>query len=177
VAHVLLSREWSIKILARNLQQALTAVDWLSGANDAARMEAGNLTDEALVSEAGRAELLVNATPVGAAPHSDLCPWPVQSVIPDTLIVIDVVAWPTQTFLVQRARRDGATAMGGLPMLVGQAAAAFELFTGVQPPIDVMHRAAHTAASAAQSSSDKPTTTATHPGADRPTSAGLERYR
>jgi shikimate dehydrogenase len=39
------------------------------------------------------------------------------------------------------ARRSGATVIGGLQVLVAQGAAAFELWTGVPAPVDVMRRA------------------------------------
>ena len=43
------------------------------------------------------------------------------------------------------ARASGARAIGGLAMLVHQGAQAFELWTGMEPPIDVMRTAAERA--------------------------------
>ncbi len=69
-------------------------------------------------------------------------PWPEDVPVPAHLVVIDIVAWPLETPFVRHARACGARAAGGLDMLVGQAAAAFRLWTGIAPPLDVMHAAA-----------------------------------
>ena len=44
------------------------------------------------------------------------------------------------------SRAHGADVVSGLDMLVHQAAAQVELFTGARPPLDVMFEAARTAA-------------------------------
>jgi shikimate dehydrogenase len=56
--------------------------------------------------------------------------------------VYDLVYNPVETPLMREARRAGASVLGGLPMLVYQGAAAFELFTDRAAPIDVMFDAA-----------------------------------
>jgi shikimate dehydrogenase len=47
--------------------------------------------------------------------------------------------------LLKAARRAGAQTLGGLPMLVYQGAAAFELWTGQPAPIEIMFTAAQKA--------------------------------
>ncbi|MGH2346227.1 MAG: shikimate dehydrogenase, partial [Chloroflexota bacterium] len=83
--------------------------------------------------------LLVNATSAGldgtALPVAEL---PLNS----GLLVYDLVYGSDETPLVRYARDLGLRATDGLWMLVYQAALAFELWTGVQPPEDVMHAAA-----------------------------------
>jgi shikimate dehydrogenase len=85
-------------------------------------------------------DVVVNATPVGMAGHSG-CP-----VEPGMLhagqVVADLVYNPVETELLGRARDAGASTVDGLGMLVHQAADAFRLWTGVEPPIDVMLAAA-----------------------------------
>ena len=49
------------------------------------------------------------------------------------------------TPLLVEAMKSGASTVGGLPMLIYQGAAAFELWTGTGPPIGVMFRAAEKA--------------------------------
>jgi len=83
------------------------------------------------------AELVVNATPLGA--RGD--PPPMPPVGSDT-VVVDLLTYPTVTDLQVRARARGATAFGGLGLLLHQAALSFELWTGQQPPLDVMSAAA-----------------------------------
>jgi shikimate dehydrogenase len=47
------------------------------------------------------------------------------------LWVADVIYRPLETQLIQAARRKGCSVLDGGRMVVGQAAAAFELFTGI----------------------------------------------
>ena len=49
------------------------------------------------------------------------------------------------TALIRQAKAAGARTLGGLPMLVCQGAAAFELWTGRAAPLEVMFRAAEEA--------------------------------
>jgi shikimate dehydrogenase len=86
-------------------------------------------------------ELLVNSTSVGMWPLVDASPWPETMPIPDHWTVLDLVYNPAETTLLARARKAGATVIGGLGMLVHQGAQAFMLWTGLEPPIDVMRAA------------------------------------
>jgi shikimate dehydrogenase len=82
-------------------------------------------------------ELVVNATPVGA--HGEDLPLP--RVTSGTLVV-DLLYDPAVTPLQRSARAAGATAFGGLGLLLHQAALSFELWTGQAPPLEVMSAAA-----------------------------------
>jgi shikimate dehydrogenase len=84
------------------------------------------------------ADLLVNATPIGTG--SDESPVGADLLRAD-LTVLDVVYRPTPTRLVREAREAGATAHGGAGILLRQAAASFELWTGVVAPVDAMRDA------------------------------------
>ena len=53
----------------------------------------------------------------------------------------DMVYRPAQTKLMAQVEAAGGRAIGGLGMLVRQGAAAFKLWTGVEPPLDVMFAA------------------------------------
>ena len=57
-------------------------------------------------------------------------------------VVADLVYTPAVTPLLGEARARGATAVGGLGMLVHQAAHAYRRWTGGDPPIDAMTTAA-----------------------------------
>jgi len=59
-------------------------------------------------------------------------------VIPKGILVCDVVYNPWPTPLLKLAQKAGAHILGGLPMLVYQGAASFELWTGKKAPIDIM---------------------------------------
>jgi len=84
-----------------------------------------------------RPDLVVNATPLGTE-GEDL---PLPQLGADTLAV-DLIYRSANTTLLQRARAAGATAFGGLGLLLHQAAAAFELWTGSAPPLAVMSASA-----------------------------------
>ena len=56
--------------------------------------------------------------------------------LPDDAVVYDVVYAPIETDLLAQARDRDLETIDGLEMLVGQAAVAFELFFGTEPPRD-----------------------------------------
>jgi 3-dehydroquinate dehydratase / shikimate dehydrogenase len=91
--------------------------------------------------EADSWDVLVNATPVGTLPDVEAMPIPLDGDLAGRF-VYDLVYAPAETALVRRARALGADVLGGLPMLVAQAAAQFTWWTGAEAPIEVMHRAA-----------------------------------
>ena len=77
-------------------------------------------------------DLLVNATSLGMAGQP-----PLDIVLDDldlSTIVYDIVYSPLETPLLAAARARGVPTIDGLQMLVGQAAAAFELFFGQPAP-------------------------------------------
>lgn len=94
-------------------------------------------------SDARDADLVVNATPAGmtgTAAASTLPP-----VDPDLLragqVVADLVYHPSPTRWLELAAARGATTLGGLGMLVHQAARNLELWTGLTAPVEVMWHA------------------------------------
>ncbi|MBV8560347.1 MAG: shikimate dehydrogenase [Acidimicrobiia bacterium] len=90
--------------------------------------------------EADGVDLIVNATPLGMAGNLSL-PVPTTALGPGQLVV-DLVYHPALTPLVEAAHRRGAAAINGLGMLIHQAAHAFRLWTGEDPPLEVMSAAA-----------------------------------
>jgi shikimate 5-dehydrogenase len=56
-------------------------------------------------------------------------------------VVVDLVYDPLRTALLVAAAEPGATAVGGIGMLVHQAAAAFRLWTGLEAPLGAMKAA------------------------------------
>ena len=81
-----------------------------------------------------QADLLVNATSVGMDGSSQ--PIPTSIVLPDKLLVADVIYQPFETPFLKWARNQGNHAVNGLGMLLYQAAEAFELWTGKEMPTD-----------------------------------------
>ena len=64
---------------------------------------------------------------------------------PANAAVYDLIYNPPVTRLMREARTAGLQAVGGLGMLVMQGALAFQHWTGIDPPIDEMTRAAEVA--------------------------------
>jgi shikimate dehydrogenase len=89
------------------------------------------------------ADVVVNTTAVGMAggPAPGETPLPVEGLRPGQRVV-DIVYKPRLTPLLAAAAERGAEVDDGVAMLVGQAALAFELWTGVEAPIDIMEEAA-----------------------------------
>lgn len=144
VAQALLEAGFGVRILSRRTGQGGTLAAGLYRAHPGARLASGRLTPEAIVDAAQGAALLVDAT--GASAGGAGCLWPATVPVPPHLAIIDLIAWPLETPLVRLARAAGARAIGGLDMLVGQAAASFRLWAGFDPPPGVMRAAALDAA-------------------------------
>lgn len=85
--------------------------------------------------------LVVNATPVGMHPMEDQSPWPEGLPFPTQAAVYDLVYNPRQTLFTKQALEAGLSATTGLGMLIEQAALAFERWTGLEAPRQVMAEA------------------------------------
>lgn len=86
-------------------------------------------------------DILVNATPVGSSASA------ADTVVPRELhragtIVLDMVYDPLETRLLREARAAGCTVIDGLEMLLAQAVAQFETWTGLEAPVEAMKAAA-----------------------------------
>lgn len=84
------------------------------------------------------ANLLVNTTSVGMDSAKSPVPRPD---LHDDLAVMDAVYTPLETKLLKDAREVGATCIDGAWMLLYQGVEAFEIWTGIEAPIEVMNRA------------------------------------
>lgn len=107
----------------------------LSSAFDTDRMQP--VSPDVLSTCARDAVGVVNATPIGMTGVSDGSPFPLEALHPG-LWVGDAVYRPRHTALVRAAAELGCAAFGGTRMAVGQAAAAFSIFTGAQADPEAM---------------------------------------
>ena len=90
------------------------------------------------------AAILINATPVGMAP--DLHGLPLDpGLVGRFSLVMDIVYRPLLTRLLKEAQMHGARTIDGLQMLIHQATAQFELWTGKEAPLETMSAAAYAA--------------------------------
>ncbi|MFH1387112.1 MAG: shikimate dehydrogenase [bacterium] len=95
--------------------------------------------DQKIIDQAG---LLVNTTPVGMHPNDNASPLPKSISLKKVGLVYDLVYNPLETKLLKDAKAAGCKTCSGLGMLVRQGALAFSIFTGEEPPIEVMWEAA-----------------------------------
>jgi shikimate dehydrogenase len=113
---------------------------------DATAVHAYEASDAAFRQAVASCRLLVNCTPAGTR-HGELegqTPLDPQ-VIAAGALVFDLVYNPSLTPLLAAAGERGARVVGGLTMLVHQAAASFRLWTGLDAPVDLMMAAAQQA--------------------------------
>ncbi len=82
-------------------------------------------------------DALVNATSVGMVPQQEQSPVAAEDTS-NYRVVMDIVYAPLQTKLLMDAKIAGCSIVNGLEMLLYQGVAQFELWTGLQPPVEVM---------------------------------------
>ena len=123
-------------------ERAFSAADLAGPAGSAV-----TLTDGSVAEAVGAADLVVNATPVGMAGGAPAGEWLVPpGLLGAGQVAADLVYAPRPTRWLREAAATGATVLDGLGMLVHQAAAQLALWTGVEPPVAAMWRAAEAAA-------------------------------
>ena len=127
---VIARRATALQHFVQDLQQKFPEVLWTTHTQ----------STPVLAQDLERVWLLVNASPVGMHPHPQESPLsqPLLSMLPRGAHVYDLVYNPPQTQLLQWAQDKGYTPHEGLYMLAYQGAAAFERWTGLQPPIAPM---------------------------------------
>jgi len=82
--------------------------------------------------------LLVNATPLGMHPEPEATPWSEPDDFGRDQIAYDLIYNPRRTRFLRDAGRRGAATVGGMEMLVAQAAAAYVQWTGQSFPTDAV---------------------------------------
>jgi shikimate dehydrogenase len=112
-----------VRIQARDLSEATKLA-----------VEFGLETEPAPFMEPIVSDGLINATPLGM-PGRECLACDLQR-MPDQGWVFDMVYDPAETALIRAARERGLMSVGGLSMLVEQAAASFKLFFGADAPRD-----------------------------------------
>jgi shikimate dehydrogenase len=104
-------------------------------------VEALELNRENLARVLDRADIVVNATSRGMTPNIDETAVTSTLLKPD-LTVFDIVYNPIKTRLLKEAEAAGARTVSGLDMLVWQGALAFEKWTGLKAPVELMREEA-----------------------------------
>jgi shikimate dehydrogenase len=88
-------------------------------------------------------ELVVNCTAIGMRDEDPFEHLPLDPErFNDGIVVVDLVYAGSESRLVHEARARGATAVEGLEVLVRQGAESLRIWTGMDPPLDVMRNGA-----------------------------------
>ncbi len=133
VVYALLQAGWEVTVSARRTAQAAALCASLTAAIAPANACCHPLPWAKRTTLAPPPDLIVNATPVGMAPHPEASPWPAGGAFSPQARVYDLVYNPAETRLLQQARAAGLAAANGWGMLVAQAALAFRRWTGCAP--------------------------------------------
>ncbi len=130
----------SVMILNRTVEKAVGLAATMQSYFPEIRVDSAAFPDD-VTGSAQDANLIVNCTSLGMEPRIEGLPWEENVEFREDQIVYDLVYNPAVTRLLQLASTDGATAIGGLGMLVYQGAIAWEKWTGETAPVDVMQQA------------------------------------
>jgi len=99
---------------------------------------------ESLKSHLAGVDILVNATPLGMHPRTEVSVID-AGIIPEGVVVVDIVYNPVETKLLREAGARGLKTVSGVGMLVHQGAEAERIWLGIEPPLETMYKAVLTA--------------------------------
>jgi len=128
-----------VRALALAGAEAVVVVARNQARADAAASLAGAAGSVGGAEGLAEADLLVNATPLGMGDDTTLAADP--AALPARAVVADLVYHPRRTPLLAAAEARGLRTVGGIGMLVHQAARQLEAWTGLDAPIEVMRAA------------------------------------
>ncbi len=144
VAFGLASEKADLTICNRTVDKAVCLAEEISSKTGWPKVRGRPYTREELEKELAQSSVLINATPVGMHPRTEGTI--VESdMLNHHLAVMDLVYNPPETKLLRQARKAGCRTIGGLSMLIYQAADSIQIWTGREPDTEVMFRRAEEA--------------------------------
>ncbi|HXR27885.1 MAG TPA: shikimate dehydrogenase [Candidatus Baltobacteraceae bacterium] len=137
VVHGLITEGFQrIIVFNRHLHRAENLVRFFGRSAAHMELKAMPWHESVIEAELAKAKVLINASAVGLG--TDISPVPAE-LLPPELLVLDLIYTPRDTRLLRDAKAAGAAAtMNGEVMLLHQGAAAFQLWTGQEAPVDLM---------------------------------------
>lgn len=111
------------EILAKNFDEGIICVNF-------ADAEYKNILTDA--------DIVINTTPLGMYPNVDAMPPIDFSIVKKDALIYDIIYTPEETKFLSEAKANGLKTQNGETMLVEQGAAAFRLWTGENPNVDLM---------------------------------------
>jgi shikimate dehydrogenase len=134
-------RALEIVILARDERKAEAIASDISGAAPC-RCGTGTMTPKVMKEAASRADLLINATPLGmSGTNARFTSLDFLGAMTESAFVCDLVYNPPVTALLRRASELGLVSLNGMSMLICQAILADELFLGRTLDRPALHKA------------------------------------
>ncbi len=126
----------NVVVFNRHLHRAERMTKHFARSSSHMDLKAKPWHESVIEAELSKTDILINASSVGRDPEES--PLPAELLPPD-ILVLDLHCVPEETKLLRDARAAGATrAMNGDVMLVGQSAAAYQLWTGMAAPSEVI---------------------------------------
>jgi shikimate dehydrogenase len=129
-----------IIILGRRLEKAEAIKDAIKLGVPDCQVTTGLIGKGELAKHVQQAQVLIDTTPVGMYPRVEDEPLVGREMLHRDLVVCDLVYNPVQTLLLQEAEALGCRTLSGLEMLVRQGALAFKIWTGREPPLEIMRK-------------------------------------
>jgi len=127
-----------ITVINRTEEKAIELARDISGASLQGKIKgAGLLGLKDLLKEA---DVLINTTTLEMHPNTEDSIATAEELHPE-LTVFDIVYNPLETKLLKEAKSVGAKTVSGILVLVYQGAEAFRLWTGIEPPVEIMKKA------------------------------------
>lgn len=129
-----------ITIVNRKPERALTLARLLTEQTSIKKAEIAQTGTEVKES-VKKADLIIQATPLGMYPNEDVCiDFPFEYLQPGQ-VICDLVYNPPVTKFLKNARlTEGVKVTNGIGMLLYQGVLAFEHWTGVQAPVEIMRK-------------------------------------
>jgi shikimate dehydrogenase len=134
----ILSGAGRVVIANRTPEKAFLLKDDLREKLDA---DVGCIGLDGLKKEIQDADILINTTPIGMYPNINQKPLVTAEMIPERLVVNDIIYNPQETVLLREAGKAGAKTVSGVKMLIYQGIESFKIWTGVTPPVEVFEKA------------------------------------
>lgn len=126
----------SITILNRNVDKASNLAEDINLIDDVKPDSIFQINDYVC-----EADILIDTTPVGMHPNVDADAIVDADDMHEDLVVFDAVYNPNETSLIKQAIKANAKPVYGIKMLLYQGVESFKIWTGQNPPVDVMEDA------------------------------------
>jgi shikimate dehydrogenase len=138
ICFALAEQKCEIFIVNRTYKKALELADMVSRISSL-DIKAYEMNAKNLKTIMSGANILVNATSIGMGLNIKETPV-VAALLNPELIVFDTIYHPAETQLLKWAKKTCTKAIGGLDMLLWQAALAFKIWTGLEAPFDAVKK-------------------------------------